>query len=291
MLKLFKLLGNKRLFVILIALVMFIALMGFTLGPRASLTWPEKFMRDTVGFAQNIFYKPAGYIAGLFKDIGNMRGIYEENEQLKIALAQYTRDKAKYNIMEARNKDLEEELHFTEAQKERYNYTYHIAQVLSVNSDTVNRSLVIDLGGRDGVKVGQSVVSIKGLVGIISHVSNFTSTVKLITTMDAKDPNSNGISATTISNPLKSFGIVESYDETTQTLLMTQIKEDDPIKDGDKVVSSGDTNKYPQGLTIGTVKSVQVSKFGKTKTATIIPEAEFQDWKQLFVVSAPEVPE
>ncbi|MEC0175995.1 rod shape-determining protein MreC [Paenibacillus favisporus] len=290
MLELFKLLGNKRLFVILIGLVMFIALMGFTLGPRASLSWPEKFLRDTVGFAQNIFYKPAGYIAGLFKDIANMRDIYKENEELKIALAHYTRDKVKYNRMEDTNKKLEEALHFTNAQKEQNNYTYHITQVVSVNSDTVNRSLVIDLGERDGIKVGQSVISIDGLVGVISHVSNFTSTVKLITTMDAKDPNSNGISATSMNNH-NVFGIIESYDEVSKTLQMTQIKENDPIKKGDTIVSAGDPSKYPQGLIIGEVTKVQVSPFGKTKTATIKPAAEFQDWKLLFVVSQPEVPQ
>ncbi|MEK4359439.1 rod shape-determining protein MreC [Paenibacillus sp. FSL M7-1455] len=289
MLKLFKLLGNKRLFVILIALVMFIALMGFTLGPRATLSWPEKFLRDTVGFVQNIIYKPAGYVAGLFKDIGNMREIYKENEQLKIALAQYTREKANYNFIEKQNKELMEDLHFTEQQKNKFNYSYHIAQVISVNADPVNKTLVIDLGERDGVKVGQSVISIKGMVGVISHVSNFTSTVKLITAMDAKDPNSNGIAVTSMNNH-QTFGIVESYDEATQTLLMTQIKQDDPIKRGDTIVSLGDTDKYPRGLIIGEVVNVQESKFGKTKTATIKPAAEFQDWKQLFVVFTPEAP-
>lgn len=287
--KLFKLLGNKRLFVILIALVMFIALMGFTLGPRATLSWPEKFLRDTVGFVQNIIYKPAGYVAGLFKDIGNMREIYKENEQLKIALAQYTREKANYNFIEKQNKELMEDLHFTEQQKNKFNYSYHIAQVISVNADPVNKTLVIDLGERDGVKVGQSVISIKGMVGVISHVSNFTSTVKLITAMDAKDPNSNGIAVTSMNNH-QTFGIVESYDEATQTLLMTQIKQDDPIKRGDTIVSLGDTDKYPRGLIIGEVVNVQESKFGKTKTATIKPAAEFQDWKQLFVVFTPEAP-
>ncbi|MEC0241584.1 rod shape-determining protein MreC [Paenibacillus dokdonensis] len=290
MLKLFKLLGNKRLFVILIALVMFIALMGFTLGPRATLSWPEKFLRDTVGFAQNIFYKPAGYVAGLFKDIGNMRETYKENEQLKIALAQYTREKANYNFIEKQNKELMEDLHFTKQQEGKFDYSYHIAQVISVNSDVVNKTLVIDLGERDGVKVGQSVISVKGMVGVVSHVSNFTSTVKLITTMDTKDPNSNGIAVTSMNNH-QTFGIIESYDEASGMLIMNQIKQEDPVKKDDIIVSLGDTDKYPRGLIIGTVKDVQESKFGKTKTALIEPEAEFQDWKQLFIVFTPEVPQ
>ncbi|AOZ91909.1 rod shape-determining protein MreC [Paenibacillus crassostreae] len=289
MLKLFKLLGNKRLFVVLIGLVVFIALMGFTLGSRATLSWPEKFLRDTVGFVQNIFYKPAGYIAGLFEDIGNMRDIYEENEQLKIALAQYTREKANFNFLEAENQELKIDLEFTLAQREKYNYEYHIAQVVSVNTDTNNRSLVIDIGERDGVKVNMSVTSVDGLVGVISKVSNFTSTVKLITTMDVKDPNTNAIAATAMNNQDKTFGIIESYDEKTGTLLMTGIKEEDPLKEGDTIVSSGSGGLYPRGMIIGTVDSVQVGKMGSLRTATISPTASFVDWKQLFVVFTPEV--
>jgi rod shape-determining protein MreC len=288
-LKLFKLLGNKRLFVVLIGLVMFVALMGFTLGPRASLTWPEKFLRDTVGFVQNIFYKPAGYIAGLFEDISNMRDIYEENEELKIALAQYTREKARFNAMESENEQLQIALKFTLAQRDKNKYEFHIAQVVSVNTDTNNRSLVIDIGERDGVKVNMSVTSVEGLVGVISNVSNFTSTVKLITTMDVKDPNTNSIAATAINNQNSSFGIVESYDESTDTLLMTGIKEDDPLKEKDTIVSSGSGGLYPQGMVIGTVKSIQVGEMGLLKTATITPAANFVDWKQLFVVFTPEV--
>lgn len=277
------------MFVILIGLVMFVALMGFTLGPRTSLSWPEKFLRDTVGFVQNIFYKPAGYIAGLFEDVGNLKDIHEENEQLKIALAQYTREKARFNFMESENEQLKKDLHFTVAQSEKYNYEYHIAQVVSVNTDPNNRSLVIDIGERDGVKVDMSVTSVEGLVGVVSKVSNFTSTVKLITTMDVKDPNTNAIAATALNKQDKTFGIIESYDEKTGTLLMTGIKQDDPLIKGDTIVSSGSGGLYPQGMIIGTVDSVQVGEMGLLRTAIISPSASFVDWKQLFVVFTPEV--
>ncbi len=268
---------------------MFVALMGFTLGPRTTLSWPEKFLRDTVGFVQNIFYKPAGYIAGLFEDISNIGDIHKENEELKIALAQYTREKARFNLMEADNKQLQIDLKFTKEQKEKNNYEFHIAQVVSVNSDTSNRSLVIDIGERDGVKVDMSVQSVEGLVGVVSQVSNFTSTVKLITTMDVKDPNTNAIAATALDNQGKTFGIIESYNEKTGKLLMTGIKQEDPLKEKDTIVSSGSGGLYPRGMIIGTVDKVQVGEMGLLRTATITPAANFVDWKQLFVVFTPEV--
>lgn len=268
---------------------MFISLMGFTIGPRVSLTWPEKFARDTVGFVQNIFYKPAGYIAGLFEDVGNMREIYKENEKLKIALAEYAREKTHFNILETENEQLKVGLKFTTAQSTKNDYEWNIAQVVSVNSDPNNRSLVIDIGSREGVKLNMFVTSVDGLVGVISRVSNFTSTVKLITTMDANDPNTNAIAVTALDNKDKTFGIIESYDEKSNKLLMTSIKADDPLKKGDTIISSGSGGLFPKGIMVGTVDSVQEGKMGLLRTATISPSASFVDWKQLFVVFTPEV--
>lgn len=273
------------------ALILFISVMGFTLGPRAGLSWPEKFTKDSVGFVQYIVYKPASYIAGFFKDVGHLKALEEENEELKIALAHYTRDKARYNTIEQDYTRLQEELNFTKEQKMRNaSYEYRIAHVISVNNDPDNQTLVIDLGGRNGIKKDMAVTSDKGLVGIISEVSNFTATVKLMTTLDTKDPNSNAIAATVQGNENKSFGMVESYDPDKGMFLMTKIKSDDPLKKDDIIISSGLGGEFPRFMVIGTVVSRQQGEFGLTDTAYIKPATEFSDWNELFVVVTPEVP-
>lgn len=287
--KLFKLFSNKRLFILLITLVLFIVVMGISLGTRKSLSWPENFVRDTTGFVQNVFYKPAGYIAGFFEDIGNLKNLAEENERLKITVAQYTREKVQYNILAARVAEYEKLLRFTRSQSNKYNYEYHYAQVISLTTEPSNNTLVIDLGARDGVKPNMSVISEKGLVGIISQVSNFTSTVKLLTMMDSSDPNSQPpIAATAFGKINQTFGMVERYDQQTQRLIMTRIDEKDPMAVNDMIISSGIGGLYPQGLIIGTVESVGVGEFGLTKTAVIKPAAGFEDWKSLLVVFTPQ---
>lgn len=288
MLKLFKLLGNKRLFILLMGLILFIAVMGFTLGSRTKLSWPEKFVKDTVGFVQYVFYKPAGYVAGLFEDISELHALQEENEQLKIALSHYTRDKAYYNWIEQENERLKNDLKFTNAQKEMYDYTWKIAHVISVNDDPVNRTIVLNIGGREGVKEGMAVHSAEGLVGIISHVSNFTATVKLVTTMDARDPNSNGIAVTAQGKENQIFGVIESFDKTSGNFLMSRIDDKKTLAKGDLIVSSGIGGVFPRGMIIGKVTDIQVGEFGLTYTATVKPAASFTDWKELFVVFAPE---
>lgn len=288
MLKLFKLLGNKRLFFLLMGLILFIAVMGFSLGSRTSLSWPEKFVKDTVGFVQYVFYKPAGYVAGLFEDISNLRSLQEENEELKIALAHYTRDKVNYNFIEQEYKRLQDELNFTKAQKQRYDYTWKIAQVISINDDAVNRTIVVNIGEREGVKEGMAVSSTEGLVGVVSHVSNFTSTVKLATSMDAKDPNSNGIAVTAQGKENDVFGMIETYDKNQGMFLMTRIQDKKSLTKGDLIVSSGIGGVFPRGMIIGKVKEIQVGEYGLTYTATVEPAANFTDWKELFVVFTPD---
>lgn len=264
---------------------MFIVVMGFSLGTRKALFWPENFLRDTTGFVQKMFYKPAGYVAGLFQDIGELHELAEENERLRIVEAHYARDKANYDFIKSNYERLQNDLKFTKAQKALYKYEYHIAQVVSLTTEPSNSTLVIDLGSKDGMKPNMSVISVDGLVGVISQVSNFTSTVKLMTMMDLNDPNSQPpIAATAIGKVDSTFGMIESYNQETGKLMMNKIPPGDKIAVNDTIVSSGIGGLYPRGLTIGTVDSVKVGEFGLTSTAVITPSAEFQDWKELIVV-------
>lgn len=283
-------LGNKRLFILLIGLILFVAVMGFTLGPRTGLSWPEKFIKDTVGFVQSVFYKPARAVAGFFEDIGNLKSLQEENKELKIMMAHYTRDKPKINSLEKDNEKLKKDLDFTNYQKHYNQYDLAIVDVVSVNNDPANRTLVINRGSNDKVRKGLTVISDKGMVGIVSEVSNFTSTVKLLTSMDSRDINSAGIAVTAVGKEDTSFGIIEDFDQQTGTFTMTKIDhQKDTLAKDDKIVTSGAGGAFPKSMAIGTVVSRQAGN-GLTDTATIKPAADFENWKSLFVVMTWEVP-
>ena len=256
--------------------------MGVSLRPRVVLTWPEKFVRDSVGCLQYLFYKPTSSVVGLFQDLQNMRELHSENKQLRILAACYSRDKIKYNQMEQEIQRLKVALRFTEEQIKEHNYIYKVAHVVSIDKNPYNKMINIDIGEKAGVKPDMCVRSKEGLVGVVTKVTPFISTVKLLTSMDARSPTSNAISAT-VSGKDHCFGIVEDYDETTNTFLMTRIKEDDPIKVGDVVISSGSGGHFPKYMEIGKVRSIEISKFGKTRVAKIDPFASFMDWKELYV--------
>lgn len=282
---------NKRMFVLMIGFILFIAVIGFSLSDRKELTWPEKFLRDTAAYVQQWFYKPAGYIAGFFEDIANLRTIYEENEQLRLTAAAYSRDKIRYNFIEKENIRLEEALRFTEAQKEMYNYTYLIAQVVSVSNDANNRALTINLGSKNGIKPNMAVTTVDGLIGLISSVTPFTATVTPITELNEESPTFNSIAATILGRENESFGILSSYNKETARLTMTKIAETDKMAVTDTVITSGLGNVYPRGLVIGTVESMQVGDFGLTYTASVKLSASFDHLTEVFVVKVPETEE
>lgn len=282
---------NKRMFMLMIGFILCIAVIGFSLSSRKELTWPEKFLKDTSSYVQQWFYKPAGYIAGFFEDIGNLRTIHEENEQLRLTAAAYSRDKMAYNFIEKENKRLKEALSFTERQKEMYNYNYLIAQVVSVSNDANNHSLNINLGSKNGIKTNMAVTTIDGLIGLVTSVAPYSATVTPITELDESSPTFNLIAATVMGREDDSFGILSSYDKETSRILMTRIPENDKMKVYDTVITSGLTNIYPRGIVIGTIENIQVGDFGLTSTATVKLAASFDHLTEVFVVQVPEMEE
>ena len=272
----------------MIGLILFIAIIGFSLSDRKELTWPEMFLKDTSGYVQQWFYKPAGSIAGFFEDLSNLQDIYEENEQLRLTAAAYARDKVKFNIVEKENKRLQRELNFTEQQKQMNDYNYLIAQVISVSNDANNRTMNINLGSKNGVKPDMAVTTVDGLVGLVSSVTPFTSTVTPITELSEESPSFGSIAATIEGREDESFGILSSYNKETGRLVMTRIAETDKMEIGDTVITSGLGGIYPRGLRVGTVETKEVGDFGLTYTASVKLFASFDHLTEIFVVQPPE---
>jgi len=279
---------NKRLFILMIGLIVFIAIMGFTLG-RTKLTWPEKFVNDALGTAQGALYRPVAAVAEFIGDLGRLSDVYRENIILRQTLAQYAQDQIKYNFIEAENERYKEALGFTERQKQLYQYRYLIAQVVGSSSNPLDRTIRINLGARDGIKPQMAVTTTDGLVGLISHVSEFTSTIEPITGLDAESPQGVQVAATVFGKEKTSFGIVDAYDASSGMLQMSKIDENDPMASGDTVITSGLGNVFPRGIVIGTVMNRQVGDYGLTQKATVKPAAKFDHLREVFVVVTADV--
>lgn len=275
----------------MIGFILLIVLIGLSIGGREKLTWPEKFIKDAVGGIQQLIYRPVGAVAGFFEDIADLKHIYKENEELRQLASAYARDKVEYNFVKRQNERLQEELNFTNHQKEMNNYTYMIAQVISVSNDANNRTININIGSKQGVKKNMAVVTVDGLVGIVNTVTPFTSSITPYTELNANSAAFNPVSATVLGKESDSFGILTDYDAEQDKIILSKIGEDDPMVEGDTVITSGLGNIYPRGLMIGTIDSLKVGDFGLTYVATIEPFVDLDKLTEVFVVKIPELDE
>lgn len=269
-------------------LVCFFILMGLTLGNRAPMTWPEKFVKDSVSWTQGLFYKPAAQVAGFFEDVRQLRVIYEENKTLKLTLTQYARDTQRLNDLEAQNKRLMEALGFTERQRQANVYTYRIAEVVTMDTDPYNATVTINLGDKDGIKENMAVMTVDGLVGRVSKVFGFHSNVQLLNEINDSDNNSKAIAVTVKGNENQPFGMIESYANTGE-LVMNKVEHADDMKVGDTIITSGLGQVFPKGIEVGTISSIGPGEFGITYKVMVKPKASFSHIREVFVVEVPEV--
>ena len=87
--------SNKKLIILLVSVIFLVALISFSLSDRQNATFPERIIKDTVGFAQGLVAKPTNYIIGIFEDINSLFNTYEEN---KLSLCSWCEKKyGRYN--------------------------------------------------------------------------------------------------------------------------------------------------------------------------------------------------
>jgi rod shape-determining protein MreC len=273
-----KFLGNKRLLVLLLSLIVFTIVMGMTKGGREKLTWPEMFVKDSISWVQSLFWEPTRHITGFFGDIRRLHVLYEENNALKESLSRYASDSARLKGLETENERLRDLLNFQKGSTGTVQYK--IAEVVTRSPDRWNNMITIDLGSKHGIQKDMAVITPQGLVGKIHAVSHLFSNVQLITDMEQESK----ISALIRNKAGSSFGIIESWDTESGFLQMKRIKLDDPVEVGDYVVTSGWGEVFPPGLIIGQVKAVAIGQYGLTKTAQIKPSADLYRLHEVLVV-------
>ncbi|MFC7371250.1 rod shape-determining protein MreC [Fictibacillus iocasae] len=268
--------SNKRLIILLASIIVLVAMIGFSMKQREELSWPEQFLKDTVGWTQSVFYKPANYIAGFFENVSEMKQIYHENKLLKARLDEYAQLSADYQELKSTNDTLRAQL---DKEEDLTDYKIRQATVIGRSPDSWNQFVFINKGAKDGIEPKMAVISPQGFVGKITKVSPFHSTVQLISDNDR----TNRFSAIVQGNS-RIFGTIEGYDSKKQKLMFKKIPMEAKIKKGQKVITSGLGEVFPEGLLIGEITEVEPDEVGLTQTAYLKPAANLYDLDHLMVL-------
>uniref|UniRef100_C5D5H5 Cell shape-determining protein MreC n=1 Tax=Geobacillus sp. (strain WCH70) TaxID=471223 RepID=C5D5H5_GEOSW len=267
---------NKRLILLLVSIIILVALIGFSLKDRNELTWSEQFLKDTTGFVQLIFHKPAQLVAGFFENVNDIRNTYKENKLLKERLEEYVSLEAQVQTLKKENERLRALLNKKESLRD---FIPIQATVIGRNPDRWQETVIVNKGQQHGVKKDMAVITPEGLVGKVQHAAQFTSTIQLLSASDQK----NRISAY-VQGKENVFGLIEGYDEKRRALLLKEIPFDAKIKKKQKVLTSGLGGIFPKGLVIGEVMEVVPDQYGLTKMVYVKPAANFYDIDDVIIV-------
>ncbi|MFD3449552.1 rod shape-determining protein MreC [Microbacteriaceae bacterium 4G12] len=266
---------NKRLIILLVSIILLVALIGISLKERQKLTWPEQFIKDTVGVIQKTVEKPAHAVAGFFQNVEDMKQTYAENKKLKSELDKYVDLSVKVKTLTKENEELRATLGKKGALRD---FDPLQATIIARNPDKWYDLISIDQGAQQGVKKDMAVITDKGLIGKVKSVSQFTSSVELLSSLNR----TNRISAV-VQDDTSIFGLIEGYNKDKQALEFTKIPSDAKLKKDQIVVTSGLGGIFPKDLVIGTIIDVTPDDYGLTQTAYVKPAADLNDIDNVMV--------
>jgi rod shape-determining protein MreC len=275
--------SNKRLIILLVSMIAVVTIVGVSMKERPNPTWPEQFLRDSVGFVQSLAYKPARAVAGFFENVSEMKQIYTENQRLKANLQEHAKMVAKINELETESESLRELL---EAESDLSEYKLRPAEVIMRSPDRWYQQITINRGDKHNIRPNMAVITPEGLVGRVRSTAQFTSVVELLT-----DTNRSTFVSAVVQGNKDIFGIIEGYDLENEALLFRKVPIDAPLEVGQTVITSGLGGLYPRGLFIGEVIKVVPDKSGLAQSAFIKPASDLYHLDYVFVVERSFIPQ
>lgn len=270
---------ENRYYVIigLVIIVIFLGIMFCVVKDKRNLSFPERALKDAYLFTQKIFNIPIQFIGDKIEKFKEKNNIYEKYSALKIKSEEM-------DALEAKNQEIESELQemkaLLELNQTLSENTYLNATVITRNIDTWYQTIVIDKGTSSGVEEGMAVVTSRGLIGTIIHTSNFTSTVKLLTSADS----SHKISVKIEGAERYIYGLLSEYDKDTNCYRIEGIAENTEIQKGASVITTGLGNTFPSGILIGTVEEMETDHFDLARTISVVASVDFDDIRYVTVL-------
>lgn len=159
--------------------------------------------------------------------------------------------------------------------RETPTYRRVTAAIIGQDSNPGVRSIIIDKGSDDGVRVGMPVESARGLVGQVFRTTAHSSQVVLVTENSSAVPARLGSSRAT--GILRGSGIGNA-------MAIDWVDLRFQVEVGETVLTSGLGGRFPQDLVIGRVISVERSEAELFQRAVVQSAVDFEALEIVFVI-------
>lgn len=267
-------------YIILIVILFFLLLMAifsYTLKTDRKLNVVESLIRDTITGVSKVFYIPINYVVNLFDDFNELNNVKKENDLLRNELTKIDSINTQNIELKRQLKMLQEELNIEYSLTD---YEYLNATITSRNIGFWYNTITIDKGSYNGVRENMIVINSKGLIGRVVSTTNFTSSVKLITTNDTN----NKLSVLVTNSDYSLYGLLYNYNIEEGVLEVEGISNTEIVNINDLVYTSGMGGIFPSGILIGTVSAIDTDAYGLSKIIKVKPAVDFSSLNYVTVL-------
>lgn len=270
---------KDRIIISLVAITLLFTI-GYTSKDRLSLTLGERYIGNLLTPLNKISFTISNSVSNFFGSVFNVFNMKDENEELKIKIAQLEDENRDLINLIGKTDFLKNELEISKATK----YNIILSKIVSKEPGKWYSRFNIDKGTKHGIKKGATVVQgveiehnvfEEGIVGRVVDVGD--NWAKIISIIDELNSISFKIIRTQDGGVLSGSieGILGGY--------LFDHKADVIV--GDKLYTSGLGGSFIQDIYIGDVKEVIFDDEELTKRIVIEPAINFKKLHRVYVIS------
>ena len=273
-----KKIDKRYLFIFaVIAIAIVLTVLAASLNKERDLNPGEKALKDMGTVVIKVVSMPFNFVHDKIDEMVEKNDIYEKYKEIKNKEEQIDSVIAQNDNLKDEIDKLKETLNLNTILSDK---VYMNATVVTRNMDYWYNEITIDKGSKNGIEKGMAVVVPKGLIGQITKVSNYSSTVKLLSNENMSDK----ISVKIKVGDDYVYGLISAYDAKTNTYTVEGISENVNIEKKADVVTTGMGTIFPSGLMVGKVKDVTTDNFDLSKVVEVEASVDFNDLDYVTVL-------
>lgn len=224
------------------------------------------YVQTGITYLKNKISKNDDYFASVDDLRAKNEELKKENEELK-------QKKQELEILKAENKTLKEHVKLVDKYSD---YDCIPGYVIQRDFSNYSKTIVINIGRKDGIETGMTVVADGGLVGYIVSAEENTSKVQTI--IDT----ASAVSAL-FANTEKSL-VTRGVLDSDNRIKGTYIDNDVVVNEGDNIETSGIGGIYPKNINIGKVKEIVNTQNKTNRYVYIETSVDFENLNNILVL-------
>ncbi len=197
---------------------------------------------DTMAPILDAVSRPTATVAALVDEVNALINLRSENARLRQANERLRQWHAVASALERQNAAYEALLNVVDEPRP----SFITARVITDAGGAFVRTLLLNAGARDGVRDGQAVVSVDGLVGRVVGTGQRSARILLLTDLNSRIP------VVVESTRVPAILAGDNSDRPRLTFLPV----DAVVNLGERIVTSGQGGMLPPGLAVGEVFSM-----------------------------------